>query len=267
MFPIHAFLPKICTHLNFQTFFNTPVLFNTPLVRTLSLNPRPHHQSRSRRRLEDAKSGRLKMRMHHGRLHGQMRKKSKNHKKGSVMKDARFWTEVLQYFESKTKTPGRRTAQENGAGDEDYFNRELLDYEVEHEMQFTLRHCWEILKESGDAGINLNVDVGDIEEYENECAIGMKKEERSSYMYSFLVHYCLTQVNYLSTRLLSHYPCKYNFGTIEIHALERHLEEIHVTWALFWKTRDKSTTLHNEGLKSCLQKVETASRLLATLSG
>ncbi|GJZ32431.1 hypothetical protein Tco_0577867 [Tanacetum coccineum] len=49
--------------------------------------------------------------------------------------------------------------------------------------------------------------------------------------------------------------------------LGRHLEEIHVTWALFWKKRDKSATLHNEGLKNCLQKVETASGLLATPSG
>ncbi|GKB08003.1 RNA-directed DNA polymerase, eukaryota, reverse transcriptase zinc-binding domain protein [Tanacetum coccineum] len=49
-------------------------------------------------------------------------------------------------------------------------------------------------------------------------------------------------------------------------ALGRYLEEIHMTWALFWKKRDKLATLHNEGLKNYLKKVETASGLLATPS-
>ncbi|GJZ12687.1 zinc finger BED domain-containing protein RICESLEEPER 2-like protein, partial [Tanacetum coccineum] len=109
-------------------------------------------------------------------------------------------------------------AQESGAEDKDYFNRALLDYEAEHEMQFTHRHCWEVLKgslkwmdtevskflsnpqaskryktsesssfntESEDASINLNVDVGDEEEYEvqelrrpmsRDKAVGLKKK-------------------------------------------------------------------------------------------
>ncbi|GKA18408.1 hypothetical protein Tco_0698323 [Tanacetum coccineum] len=50
-------------------------------------------------------------------------------------------------------------------------------------------------------------------------------------------------------------------------ALGRHLEEMHMTWALFWKKQDKIATLHNEGLKICLQKVETASGLLTMPSG
>ncbi|GKA13671.1 hypothetical protein Tco_0693317 [Tanacetum coccineum] len=49
--------------------------------------------------------------------------------------------------------------------------------------------------------------------------------------------------------------------------LGRHLEEIHMNWALFWKKQDKIATLHNEGLKICLQMVETAPGLLATSSG
>nr|GEX50465.1 hypothetical protein [Tanacetum cinerariifolium] len=32
-------------------------------------------------------------------------------------------------------------------------------------------------------------------------------------------------------------------------ALGRHLKEIHVTWALFWKKRDKRTTLHKRRLE------------------
>ncbi|GJU35001.1 zinc finger BED domain-containing protein RICESLEEPER 2-like protein [Tanacetum coccineum] len=127
-------------------------------------------------------------------------------------------------------------APELGSGGEDYFSRALFDYEAEHRMQLTLRHCWEVLKgslkwmeyevpkflsnpqgskryktsrsssfntESGDASINLNVDVGDDEEDEvqevrrpmsrdqvkvselamhNERAIRMKKEEHLAFM-------------------------------------------------------------------------------------
>ncbi|GJY92353.1 hypothetical protein Tco_0508135 [Tanacetum coccineum] len=101
---------------------------------------------------------------------------SENSKKGNARKDVEFWTEVLQYFESKTKASIRRVydminwkwktvrlyvawfcrtyanvmrrAQDSGAGDEDYYNRALLDYEAEHGMQFTLLHCWEVLKGS-----------------------------------------------------------------------------------------------------------------------
>ncbi|GKA48478.1 ribonuclease 3-like protein 3 [Tanacetum coccineum] len=43
---------------------------------------------------------------------------------------------------------GAPRAQESGARNEDYFNRTLFDYEAEHGMQFTLRHCWKVLKVS-----------------------------------------------------------------------------------------------------------------------
>nr|GEW35690.1 ribonuclease H-like domain-containing protein [Tanacetum cinerariifolium] len=66
-----------------------------------------------------------------------------------------------------------RRAQESRTGDEDYFNRALLDYEAETGVPFKLRHCWEVLKGSpkwmqkfGKASINLNVDVGDDKEDE-----------------------------------------------------------------------------------------------------
>ncbi|GJR32799.1 hypothetical protein Tco_1109031 [Tanacetum coccineum] len=39
-----------------------------------------------------------------------------------------------------------RSLQESGVGDEDYYNRALLDYEAETEVPFKLRHCWEVLK-------------------------------------------------------------------------------------------------------------------------
>ncbi|GKD28766.1 zinc finger BED domain-containing protein RICESLEEPER 2-like protein [Tanacetum coccineum] len=90
-----------------------------------------------------------------------------------------------------------RKAHVSGARDEDYFATTVLDYEAEFGVPFTLRHYWEVLRkslkwmkfevlnfaankkygkrykiaefssfntESGDASINLNVDVGDDEE-------------------------------------------------------------------------------------------------------
>ncbi|GKA93895.1 zinc finger BED domain-containing protein RICESLEEPER 2-like protein [Tanacetum coccineum] len=94
-----------------------------------------------------------------------------------------------------------RRFQESGASEEDYLNMELLDYEAETGVPFKLLHCWEILigslkwmetevpkfaakskegsskrhktfgsssfnTESGEASINLNVDVGD--DHKNE---------------------------------------------------------------------------------------------------
>ncbi|GKC99400.1 hypothetical protein Tco_1169675, partial [Tanacetum coccineum] len=50
-------------------------------------------------------------------------------------------------------------------------------------------------------------------------------------------------------------------------ALGRHLEEIHVTWAQFWKKSDKIANWHKEGLKIDLQKVETTSGFFGTPSG
>nr|GFA35983.1 hypothetical protein [Tanacetum cinerariifolium] len=92
-----------------------------------------------------------------------------------------------------------RMAQESGAGDKDYVQRAMIHYEVETEIPFKLRHCWEVLKdhpkwqeialpkiltgfggskrhkssgsssfntESGKASINLNTNVGDNDEDE-----------------------------------------------------------------------------------------------------
>ncbi|GJR05098.1 hypothetical protein Tco_0528082 [Tanacetum coccineum] len=66
--------------------------------------------------------------MHPGRLHGQMRKKLSCVKVGF--------------------TYPKTADLEGGAGDEDYYNRALLDYEAETGVPFKLRHCWEVLKGS-----------------------------------------------------------------------------------------------------------------------
>ncbi|GKA10715.1 hypothetical protein Tco_0690148 [Tanacetum coccineum] len=123
---------------------------------------------------------------------------SKNSAKGNARKTDGFWIEVLAYLPNKTKQLGRRTAHESGARDECYYNKALLDCEAEFGVQFTLRHCWEVLRyilkwweqevpeflktnaakrsktsgsssfntESGDASFNLNVDAGDEDENE-----------------------------------------------------------------------------------------------------
>ncbi|GKB67805.1 U1 small nuclear ribonucleoprotein C-like protein [Tanacetum coccineum] len=81
----------------------------------------------------------------------------------------------------------------SGAGDEDYFNRALLDYEAEHGMQFTLRHCWEAkcMKKKGarssGSSSSMNNEALDrlmVSELamHNGRAIGMKKEERLAFM-------------------------------------------------------------------------------------
>ncbi|GJV91040.1 hypothetical protein Tco_1538853 [Tanacetum coccineum] len=164
---------------------------------------------------------------------------SENSAKGNARKTDGFWTEVKDYVHKKTNSDKRtydmvcgkwktvrpnvarfcgvhdnvaRMAQESGAGDEDYFNKALLDYEAEFGLPFTLRHCWEVLKyspkwlkqvvpkysksskksktsgsssfntESGDASINLNVDAGDDDENEvqeiQEQWAGTKREAR-----------------------------------------------------------------------------------------
>nr|GEZ81014.1 hypothetical protein [Tanacetum cinerariifolium] len=64
---------------------------------------------------------------------------SENSRLGNTRKDARFWTGVLKYMESKTKMYCRRTYDmESEARDKDYYNRELLDYEVKTGVSFKL---------------------------------------------------------------------------------------------------------------------------------
>ncbi|GJS94831.1 gamma-glutamyltranspeptidase 1 [Tanacetum coccineum] len=145
--------------------------------------------------LKDVKRGRLLfgMRTYPVALHGPMRKKLRS------VKDGFTYLKIVPKV-----TQGKRDgflgvrAHDSGAGDEDYFNKALLDYEVEFGVPFTLRHCWEILKKSpkwweqvvpkysnpnaakksktsgsssfntksGDASFNLNVDAGDEDENE-----------------------------------------------------------------------------------------------------
>nr|GEV22543.1 ribonuclease H-like domain-containing protein [Tanacetum cinerariifolium] len=136
---IHAFsIEDMYSHESSNSFRHTS-FFKKSLVRTLPLKSQPHHQSQSQSRLEDAKRGRFKTRMHPGRLHGQMRKNLYCVKVGFTYPKAanlatRGW---MLDFELR--------AHESGAGDEDYYNMTLLHYEVKTEVPFKLRHCWEVL--------------------------------------------------------------------------------------------------------------------------
>ncbi|GKD63958.1 hypothetical protein Tco_1306066 [Tanacetum coccineum] len=52
--------------------------------------------------------------------------------------------------------------------------------------------------------------------------------------------------------------------SLRVFALGRHLKEIHVTWAQFWKQPDKMTILLEDGLKNQDQSMETVSGKLVT---
>ncbi|GJR57935.1 gamma-glutamyltranspeptidase 1 [Tanacetum coccineum] len=144
-------------------------------------------------------------------LHGQMRKKLRCVKLGfTYSKTAALvmGERMLDFgvrFCSIWRAKHRSTVvkrQESRSSDEDYYAREIADYEVETGTTFKHRHCWEILKkipkwmqikvpkftskfgggskrykssgyssfntESGEASINLNTIVGDDEEDEVE---------------------------------------------------------------------------------------------------
>nr|GEY11572.1 ATP-dependent DNA helicase PIF1-like [Tanacetum cinerariifolium] len=58
---------------------------------------------------------------------------------GNTRNDAVFWCEVLQYMKRKTKQYGRRTLQESGASDKDYYARALVGYEAETGTTFKLQ--------------------------------------------------------------------------------------------------------------------------------
>ncbi|GJX67179.1 hypothetical protein Tco_0302906 [Tanacetum coccineum] len=127
---------------------------------------------------------------------------SENSKDGNSKKQSRFWVEVLEYIESKTKQYGRRTYDmESGAGDEDYVQRAMIHYEIDTGIPFKLRHCWDGLgsskrhkssgsssfnTKSGEQSINLNTIVGDTDEDEvKEIRLegrDKEKEERLAFL-------------------------------------------------------------------------------------
>nr|GEX31922.1 RNA-directed DNA polymerase, eukaryota [Tanacetum cinerariifolium] len=166
MSPINAFSVEELYSPPFSDSFQENIGYcKNPLLMNLRLNKsRPHQRRRRRRRRPvTAKRGQFKAMMHPDKLYRQQRKK-------------------LHWL------------KESGAGDEDYVQRALIHYEVEAGLLFKLRHCREILKdrlkwqevallnfatesgsskrhksygsssfnkESQEASINLNTNVGD----------------------------------------------------------------------------------------------------------
>ncbi|GJY64510.1 RNA-directed DNA polymerase, eukaryota [Tanacetum coccineum] len=123
-----------------------------------------------RSRLEDAKRGQFKAMMHPDILHGQMRRKLRCLKVGFT------YPKTTELVTRRRKLDFGVRLQESGATNEDYYARELADYEAKTGTTFKLFHCWKILKGSPKwmqsevskfaANINPNVDVGDDEEDE-----------------------------------------------------------------------------------------------------
>ncbi|GKB45866.1 hypothetical protein Tco_0896619 [Tanacetum coccineum] len=101
---------------------------------------------------------------------------SKNSKKGNASKDAGFWTEVLQYIESKTKAPGRRTydmingkwKMEDLKGSPKWMDTEFPKFLSNPQVskRYKTSGSSSFNTESGDASINMNVDIHDDEEDE-----------------------------------------------------------------------------------------------------
>ncbi|GKE11167.1 ethylene-responsive transcription factor RAP2-4-like protein, partial [Tanacetum coccineum] len=120
---------------------------------------------------------------------------------GNARKAKRFWVEVMKYMHAncliakrqmydmvnrKWKTVRPKVVSFCGAfantirtynseaGDADYLQRAMIDYQVEYKVPFTLVHCWEELKECDkwnseevfqrDESINLNSTVEDEED-------------------------------------------------------------------------------------------------------
>ncbi|GJT38790.1 retrovirus-related pol polyprotein from transposon TNT 1-94 [Tanacetum coccineum] len=109
--------------------------------------------------LKDVKRGWLlfRTRTYPVALHGSMRKKLR------CVNDGFTYLKIVpKVIQGKRMDFGVR-AQDSGAGDEDYFNKALLDYEVEFGKSKTSGSS-SFNTESGDASFNLNVDAGDEDE-------------------------------------------------------------------------------------------------------
>ncbi|GJW91588.1 hypothetical protein Tco_0169141 [Tanacetum coccineum] len=115
--------------------------------------------------------------MHPGKMHGQMRKKLRCVKVGfKYLKIADLVTRV------RMLDFGLRL-QESGSGDQDYYNRALLNYEAETGVpegsgKRYKTYASSFNTESGEAGINLNVDVGD--DTKDEVTNIQEKDEKRS---------------------------------------------------------------------------------------
>ncbi|GKE24455.1 hypothetical protein Tco_1435967 [Tanacetum coccineum] len=121
--------------------------------------------------------------------------------------------------------------QESGVGDEDYFNRALLDYEAETEVSFKLRHCSDkryktygsssFNAEYREASINMNVDVGDDDgdevQFDDRLAGTKRKEYRQHqedirfYLqpYDHLIGYARTAMEALRAEIKAKYNLPY----------------------------------------------------------
>nr|GEU33384.1 hypothetical protein [Tanacetum cinerariifolium] len=141
---------------------------------------------------------------------------SENSAKGNARNTDGFWTEVLDYLGKKTKQLGRRMynmvnrkwnmvrpnvarfcgvyanvlhrAQDSGAGEEEYFNKAILDYEAEFEVPFTLRSSKTNEQGQSERTIDdmTHETLARLMVYElatqTASAMAMKKEERAAYM-------------------------------------------------------------------------------------
>ncbi|GJR03653.1 hypothetical protein Tco_0526637 [Tanacetum coccineum] len=82
---------------------------------------------------------------------------SANNISGNSMKAKGFWEAVIRYFEKETGSS--RANHESGTNDLDVYHKACAEYKMVYKGDFTLEHCYNILKYhpgSASGGLNLN---------------------------------------------------------------------------------------------------------------
>ncbi|GKC80227.1 hypothetical protein Tco_1131001, partial [Tanacetum coccineum] len=97
---------------------------------------------------------------------------SENNIKGNGMKTKGFWNAVITYFEKETGSS--RANHESGTNDFDVYHKACAKYKIMYKSDFTLEHCYNILKDHpASGGLNLNEEADEaVEETQEFRPIG-----------------------------------------------------------------------------------------------
>ncbi|GKA19188.1 hypothetical protein Tco_0699103 [Tanacetum coccineum] len=90
-----------------------------------------------------------------------------NNISGNSMKAKGFWEAVIRYFEKETGSS--RANHESGTNDLDVYHKACAEYKMIYKGDFTLEHCYNILKDHpASSGLNLNEEADDVVEETQE---------------------------------------------------------------------------------------------------
>ncbi|GKC80215.1 hypothetical protein Tco_1130989, partial [Tanacetum coccineum] len=101
---------------------------------------------------------------------------SENNIKGNGMKTKGFWNAVITYFEKETGSS--RANHESGTNDFDVYHKACAKYKIMYKSDFTLEHCYNILKDHpASGGLNLNEEADEaVEETQEFRPIGVTEQ-------------------------------------------------------------------------------------------